>query len=586
MAIIGKTRRAIILSVVVAAIGLVGWGGYRWSHRDQGLAAKGNMRTYPVTRGYLAMSVTANGTIEARNAVEIQSQVEGEATIVSLVPEGSTITDDDVANGKILVELDSSRLRDTLNQQQISYNSAEADYTDAKESLVIVKNQNDSDVQQGLMNVKFARMDLQKYLGGQTADELIDRYKATGDLFATTDLINDPNQLGGESLQKYRELTANIGLAKEELQRAEEDLKWTQRLYEKDYVSKSDLENDRLKAKRLMIQWDQAKTSLGLFIRYEFPKQTEQLFSNYLESERQLERVYAQTRSKLAQGEARLNSSEARYLLNKEQLERIQEQIEACTIKATAPGLVIYASSDRGRRRGGPRTNIDVGESVYERQDIMTITNTDEMNVNVKVHETNIDKVRVGMPVKIMVDAQPDNVYTGEVLKIAPLPDPPSFFGNPDLKEYTTLVSMVGANNSIKPGMSARAEILITELEDALSVPIQSVVNRGGRKVCYLMTPQGSKEQVIETGVFNDKYIQVLDGLSEGQQVLRNPPRLLMADRKGHQTDKGEADKSSTERKTDSGFEKDSGQSPQNHRRSEPGRSPGQRPAAARESSP
>ncbi|MHC5118684.1 MAG: efflux RND transporter periplasmic adaptor subunit, partial [Planctomycetota bacterium] len=263
-----------------------------------------------------------------------------------------------------------------------------------------------------------------------------------------------------------------------------------------------------------------------LFIQYDFPKRAEELFSQYLETERQLERIYAQTRSRLAQAEAQLNSSEARYQLNKEQLERLKKQIEACTVCATEPGLVIYASSDRGRFSRS-RTNIEVGENVRERELIMTVTNAAEKDVDVKVHETNVDKVRVGQPVKIVIDAQPDKVFRGEVQKIAPLPDPQSFFGNPDLKVYTTEVSIEDASEQVKPGMNARVEIIIAQLSDVISIPVQSVASREGGKVCYVMTPGGPKEQRIQTGAFNDRFVQVLGGLQEGQRVLLNPPRLL-----------------------------------------------------------
>ena len=532
MGITGKNRRKIVLAAIVTVIVLLGYGAYRLSRQNTGSVSQ-SVSTFKVSRGDLTMSVTESGTIKARNAVEIKSQVEREAIIVSLVPEGSYVTAQDVDNGKILVELDSSEFRDRMNQQKITYNSAEADYTDAKESLIIQENQNDSDVQLGLMNVKFAKMDLQKYLGEETADKMLALYRSDPNQRPEiTGLLSDPNQLGGESLQKYRELISNIDLAEEDYKKAYTDLGWTEKLFEKSYVALSDLDTDRLKVHRLEVNWDQTKTALDLFARYEFLKQTEELFSGFLEAERELERIYAQTRSKLAQAKARLNSSEAKYLLNKEQLARIEKQIEFCTMRATEPGMVIYASNSGGRGRGSSRTNIEVGEDVRERELIMTITNADEMDVDVKVHETNVDKVRVGQLANIVIDAQPDKVFNGEVLKIAPLPDPQSFFGNPDLKVYSTDVSLESAGGSIKPGMSARVEILIAQLQDVLSIPIQCVANRGGRKVCYLMTKNGPKEQVVETGVFNDRFVQILTGLQEGQQVLLSPPRLMMNDAK------------------------------------------------------
>lgn len=525
MGISGKRKRKAVLAVIVVGIVLAAFGAYRLGDRKKG-PADDTSSTFMVRRGDLVMSVTESGTIQARNAVEIKSQVEGQVTIVSLVPEGSYVTEQDVNDGKILLELDSSRLRDDINQQEITYNSAEADYTGAKESLAIQKNQNDSDIQQGLMNVKFGRMDLQKYLGEQTANLLIDQYKSTGQMPVVMSLVKDPNQLGGQSLQNYRKMTADIRLAEEEFKRASTDLGWTEKLFEKSYVSRSDLDADRLKAQRLEVSWQQAQTSLELFVLYEFPKEAEKLFSDYLEAERQLERIYAQARSRLAQAEAQLNSSEAKYLLNKERLERLKKQIEACTVRATEPGLVIYASSNRSRY-GGSRTNIEVGQDVRERELIMTVTNAAEKDVDVKVHETNVDKVQVGQPVKIVIDAQPDKVFLGKVEKIAPLPDPQAFFGNPDLKVYTTRVSVENIGDQIKPGMSARVEIIIAQLSNVISIPLQSVANREGGKVCYVTTPGGPKEQRVQTGAFNDRFVEVLEGLQEGQKVLLNPPRLL-----------------------------------------------------------
>lgn len=527
MGITGRNRQKILLIAVVAGIVLAAYAAYRVRGRDN-IANSDMLSTYSAARGNLIMSVTESGTVKARNAMEIKSQVEGSTTIVSLIPEGTVITEEDVKNGRILVELDSSELRDEVNQQEITFNSAEANYTEAKESLTIQKNQNDSDIQQGLLSVKFARMDLQKYLGEQMADSLIEQYKATGQMPVLTELIRDPNQLGGQSLQNYRKLTADIRLAEEEYKRANTDLGWTEKLFEKSYVSRSDLDADRLKVQRLKVSWEQAQTSLDLFEQYEFPKDAQKLFSDYLEAERQLERIYAQARSRLAQAEARLNSSEATYLLNKERLERIRRQLELCTVRATAPGLVIYASSEQGRRfGGGTRTYIEVGQEVRERELIMTVTNAAEKDVDVKVHETNVDKVRVGQPVRIVVDAQPDKVFTGRVRKIAPLPDPQAFFGNPDLKVYSTVVSIENVSDQIKPGMSARVEIIIAQLENVISIPVQCVATRGGRKVCYVMEGSQPKERPIQTGAFNDRFVEVVDGLQEGQRVLLNPPKLL-----------------------------------------------------------
>ncbi len=95
MGITGKNRRKIVLAAVVTVIVLLGYGAYRLSRNNTGSVSQ-SISTFKVSRGDLTMSVTESGTIKARNAVEIKSQVEREAIIVSLVPEGSYITAEDV----------------------------------------------------------------------------------------------------------------------------------------------------------------------------------------------------------------------------------------------------------------------------------------------------------------------------------------------------------------------------------------------------------------------------------------------------------------------------------------------------------
>jgi multidrug efflux pump subunit AcrA (membrane-fusion protein) len=400
-----------------------------------------------------------------------------------------------------------------------------AEFTDAKESLEIQKNQNESDIQQGRLAVKFARMDLQKYLGQAAADKLI--ADANGRPLTDKDFANltqDPNQLGGESLQKHRQLVADIKLAESEYTLAKQTLDWTEKLAAKDYVAKTELESDKLKTDRTKINFEQTQTAIDLFIRYEFPKESQKLFSDFIESNRQLERILAKARSQEAQAAAKFSNAEAKFALEKERLEKLQRQIAASTVKAPCPGMVVYASQG-GRFGSRSRTSIEVGREVVEREEILSIPSESDVVVDTKVHETNIDKIIVGQQARITVDAMPDIAFSGEVLKIAPLPDPGSFLSNPDLKLYATDVTLENGR-SLRPGMSAKVEIIIAEMQDVIAVPLQCVANRGGKKICYVHTLTDKKEREVTIGAYNDKYVQILDGLKEGEKILLNPPRI------------------------------------------------------------
>ncbi|MFB0525094.1 MAG: efflux RND transporter periplasmic adaptor subunit, partial [Phycisphaerae bacterium] len=240
-------------------------------------------------------------------------------------------------------------------------------------------------------------------------------------------------------------------------------------------------------------------------------------------------------RSRMAQAQARLSKAEEDVVESREDVQRRRKQVAACTIRAPAPGLVVYSSSEdfyMGRGRGGggsSSSNIDEGETVYERQKIITLPDTSEMIAEIAVHESSVDMVRPGQRANIVIDAFPDKIFQGEVLKIATLPDPRRGFMNPDLKVYTTQVSIEGTHDFLKPGMSAKVGILVEQLRDVLIVPIQVVANRAGRKVCYVATPEGPQEREVQTGAFNDTFVQIIDGLQAGDEVLLNPPRVTEA---------------------------------------------------------
>ncbi|MBN1846351.1 MAG: efflux RND transporter periplasmic adaptor subunit, partial [Sedimentisphaerales bacterium] len=430
---------------------------------------------------------------------------------------------------KILVELDSSQLTEQLNTENIQYANAEASYTDAQESYNIQEKQNESDVSAGSLNVKFALMDLQKYLGQEVADQFVAATnQASGQDLNLSKIWEDPNRpgIGGEALQKWRDMQAAIELSDERLERAKDTLDWTQKLYEKKYVARTEMEADKLALRQREIEKEQAQTAMFLFKRYEFPKQVEQLWSDYVESHRELDRIEAKARSMLSQANAKLASSKAQFDLQKKQKEKLEKQIAACVIRAPTVGLVVYGTSgDFFRRRSEP---IDAGVEVYERQKILTIPNTSEMMVETKVHETSVDKVRPGQRARITMEALPDKRFTGQVLKVSPLPDAQRGFLNPDLKVYNTNVSIAGSELSLLPGMSAKVEIIIEQFHDVLYIPVQAVVNRQGKKYCYAVTSGGLEEREIQTGSFNENFIVVYDGIQEGEKISLHPPRVVV----------------------------------------------------------
>ncbi|MBN2314784.1 MAG: hypothetical protein JXM79_12710, partial [Sedimentisphaerales bacterium] len=326
-----KSRlRKRILLILICVVMVVGIGAFGFLRRGGG-SSSSNEETglFAVKRGDLAITVTESGSIKAVKTKDIKSEVEGRATIVNIVPEGTMITQEDVNDGKVLVELDSSELKEQLSQREIELTSAEASYADANESYLIQKKQNESDVTAAELKVKFSLMDLQKYLGKVVADKLV--AQATSDLgIDIPSLLDDPNALGGEASQKLRELDGAITLAEENYEKAAYELEWTEKLRAKEYVAENELREDQLTKTRSEIELDKARIALTLFKRYEFAKQAEQLLSDYQEALRELDRTEARARAQLAQAEAKLASAKSTLGTQNQRLNKLHEQIEAC----------------------------------------------------------------------------------------------------------------------------------------------------------------------------------------------------------------------------------------------------------------
>jgi|GEM_PF-440483 len=555
----GRNMLGILVIVAVLVFGL------RWLLGDEDTSAASDTPTFAVASGDLVISVIEGGNLKALKSKEIKSEVEGSATILYIVPEGTRITEKDIADKKLLVELDSSQIRERTKTQEITYQSANSDYIQAKEAYQIQLKQNESDIKAGELSVKFALMDLQRYLGKGLASQLTQNHEA---LFKPGVIGNgeqDSGSIEGASRQTKRTLENSISLSREELTRAQNDLEWTDKLYEKGFVSKNDLDADTLALNRRKVELEQSKTALDLFLQYEFYKEAEKLLSDYEEAIQQLERTKARARAQEAQKKSSLEATRAKYELQQDRLAEYKEQVEKCTIYATTPGLVVW--SNRSDGWGREQNRIEEGASVRQRQSIVMIPDISTMAVEVKVHETAVDRVKRDLKARIKVDALSDLVFDGQVLKIGVLPDTQSRWLNPDLKVYSTDVSVLGDHDFLKPGMSAQVEIIIKELNDVLYVPIQAVLSRQGENFCMVQPAgQHAMPQRVITGEYNDTFVEIREGLSEGDLVLVRPtpsdwePLELNGNGNGHQ------------REGESG--------PQGER---PGTSPGQRPGPGRE---
>lgn len=293
-------------------------------------------------------------------------------------------------------------------------------------------------------------------------------------------------------------------------------------MFAKQFVAKTELVRDQLMQDSAELKVQTAETDRALFLKYDFSKTAELSLSTYTEAVRELDKSRRVAISKLAQAQAKLKSAQGQYEVQTRQRKDLNEQLEKCTIRAKKSGLVVYGGS--GDNYYGNQEPIREGATVRERQAIITIPDMTRMSVNVKIHESYIKKIKKGQKARITVDAFADTVLSGEVTKMGVLPDSQNRYMNPDLKVYNTTITINGTYDWVKPGMSAKVEILVNKLDDVVYVPFQAVSPSDGKQVCYIAGGFKPERREVEIGDFNDEFIEIKHGLKEGERVLLRLP--------------------------------------------------------------
>lgn len=471
---------ALVLLITVIAI-----NGLRVAGKSDTQVA--DQPTYTVRQGPLTISVTEAGAIRPREQIILKNEVEGQTVILYVIEEGK-----EVSKGDLLVELDVSKLEDLRVNQQIQVINGEATYINARENLEVVKSQAQADIDKAALDFEFARQDLEQYKDG-------------------------------EYPKQKKEETSKITLAEETLTNAKNTFDWSQKLFDEKYLSETELKKDELAWKKTRLDLELARDSMNLLQNFTYKRKMAELKSSLKQTEMALERITRKVAADIAQAAARLKASEAEFQQQKDKLSKIDLQIGKTKIYAPMDGTVIYASSTKMNWRSSEEP-LDEGQIVRERQELIYLPTTASYNAEIKVHETSLKKIRVGLPVRISIDALPGRNFTGKIASIAPLPDATSMFMNPDLKVYASIIEIDGNGADLRNGMSCQAEIVVEHFDKATYVPVQAMIRVGGKSTIYVKEGQKFAARQVKIGLDNNRMIHVVEGLASGETVLLTPP--------------------------------------------------------------
>ena len=131
--------------------------------------------TFEARQGDLEITVLEGGALEALQSQEIRSRIKGRegVKILNIVEEGYQVSPEDVDAGLILVELDKAQLIDQQLNQEIAVETAEATYIERKAEYEIQLNENVTALNDRRQDMRFTRLDFEKFLGGNIVSEII-----------------------------------------------------------------------------------------------------------------------------------------------------------------------------------------------------------------------------------------------------------------------------------------------------------------------------------------------------------------------------------------------------------------------------
>ena len=500
---LAQLRRApvVITLLIAAAVPLFLTAGWSGQHDD--LLEKALW--HEVSRTDLAISVIERGNLESQHNEQVYCEVDdvqrdsiNGTPIMWIIPNGSS-----VKKGQLLVELDSSPMREALDEQVLETEEARARYVQAEADYENQLTQNETSEADAQLKIDLAELELEMFQDKQNGTHLL----AMEEIKRTIDDVNN-----------------EILAAQASLELKDDDRRGVQSLFKLGYANRNELRRSELDYLQAEGQYaaklnklETANASLRKKQDYEFKMQMMTLRGQLETAIRNAEQVERNNEARVAQMKQLLASRTEQLKKEEEREARYSMQLKACKIFAPQDGMIAYAS-DRN-------DEIREGVPVRYRQHLLSIPSLSQMQVRTAVHESVLDQMEPGLRATIRVDAFPDRSYTGTVQSIAVLPQQNGWRGS-DTKVYETVVTIDSEVANLKPGMTAVSEIHVDRLDDVVAVPVQAVLQRDGDTWC--MTRQNSRvvPQRVSVGRTNDVLVEVTAGLQPGMQVALNPTDL------------------------------------------------------------
>lgn len=429
----------------------------------------------------------ATGELEARQQVEIRNKLDSRATLVSIIAEGTR-----VSKGDVLFTLNGESIEQQITEEESRVETARADLEAAENAYLIRVSDNESNLRAANLERELAELAFQQWRDG-----------------------DDPKEL--ERLQ------ADLDSAKRTYTRLNNKFEQSTELYQRDFKSKNDYDQEQIQLLEAESRVKQAQLALDTYQDYQRPRDEKQKSSDVEEAKAKVERVRKQNAIELASKEANRKNARRQLELREDRLAKLREQLSFCEVRAPNDGLVVYNSSTRrGRWNDDPP---EPGMELSPNEVVIVLPDTSEMVASVRVHESLAGRLVPGQGATVKIEALGSTILPGRVESIGVLAESGNW-RDPNLREYTVRILLEPGDlaTQLKPSMRAEATIVLDRVDEALTIPVQSVFSEG--RLRYVYRPAGPRyERVpIQLGRRSETQAEVLAGLEAGDRVLIRSP--------------------------------------------------------------
>ncbi len=157
----------------------------------------------------------------------------------------------------------------------------------------------------------------------------------------------------------------------------------------------------------------------------------------------------------------------------------------------------------------------EIGQVMSAGQTVITIVQDGDREVEISVPENRIKDLQLGQELGVTFWALPNATVLGKVREIAPMADPTT-------RTYKVRVSLPNPPAEIKLGMTATVSLAGSSTADSLEIPLTAIYQNGDAPSVWILDGDTVTLQPIKLGQMNDKQIQVLEGLQQGEQIVTN----------------------------------------------------------------